>query len=154
MKVKNVTKDATTKFTFLASTQNSYDDRCSLLLCEPVTGRTHQIRRHAYAIGNPIIGDSQHGDSRVNRHWRENKDWDRLALHCWKLEFEFDGEEYQCIAPLSSQFQSLLLEMGLWEASIAKMPLLAIKQYDETGGTHGRHYRSRKQNCIEEESNV
>merc|ERR1712238_339532 len=49
--VKGVTKDAVTKFTVLGTTKgitNTTDDRCSLLLCEPVTGRTHQIRRHAY----------------------------------------------------------------------------------------------------------
>ena len=45
----------------------------TLLLCRPKTGRTHQIRKHLQrALNAPIIGDVQHGDSRVNRFWREN----------------------------------------------------------------------------------
>ena len=39
---------------------------CSLLFCEPYTGRTHQIRRHAIMLGHPILGDTQHGDTKVN----------------------------------------------------------------------------------------
>lgn len=54
---------------------------CTLVLASPRTGRIHQIRRHcARQLGMPIIGDSQHGDSFVNRFWRSKLD--RLALHC------------------------------------------------------------------------
>jgi tRNA pseudouridine65 synthase len=76
---------------------------CSLLLCEPLTGRTHQIRRHAYTMGHPILGDSQHGDTVVNRWWKKNKQWNRLALHCWKIEFTFDGTTHNCIAPVCAE---------------------------------------------------
>lgn len=59
---------------------------CSLVLCTPETGRTHQIRRHAYAMGFPVIGDSRHGDSKINRWWRENRNLNRLFLHCLSLD--------------------------------------------------------------------
>jgi 23S rRNA pseudouridine955/2504/2580 synthase/23S rRNA pseudouridine1911/1915/1917 synthase len=35
----------------------------SLILCKPVTGRTHQLRVHLKEIGHPILGDSQYSRS-------------------------------------------------------------------------------------------
>lgn len=42
----------------------------SLLLCEPVTGRTHQLRVHLSHIGHPILGDELYGEVSplINRH--------------------------------------------------------------------------------------
>jgi 23S rRNA pseudouridine1911/1915/1917 synthase len=53
--------------------------RESLLCCELVTGRTHQIRVHLAAEGWPIIGDRTYGssDPRIARQ----------ALHAWRLSF-------------------------------------------------------------------
>lgn len=36
-------------------------DNCSLLAVTPISGRTHQIRRHMAAIGHPIVGDKRYG---------------------------------------------------------------------------------------------
>ena len=50
-------KSAETRFSFLGqSALGSY-----LLQAEPITGRTHQIRVHAAAMGYPIIGDRFYG---------------------------------------------------------------------------------------------
>ena len=96
--VKGVSKEARTVFKLLASySGNEYKSQditdssfvssaCSLVLCSPETGRTHQIRRHANALGFPVIGDSAHGDSKVNRWWRENRKLNRLFLHCLNLD--------------------------------------------------------------------
>ena len=46
-------------------------ERYSLLMVHPITGRTHQIRRHFRAISHPLIGDTVHGDGKHNRLWRE-----------------------------------------------------------------------------------
>lgn len=100
LKVKGITKEAKTIFKLLSSTPGRNDENakqlndeyyyspaaCSLVLCTPLTGRTHQIRRHAYAMGLPIIGDSEHGDSKINRWWRQNRHLDRLFLHCFNLD--------------------------------------------------------------------
>ena len=38
----------------------------ALAEAKPVTGRTHQVRVHAYALGHPLIGDSLYGGSESN----------------------------------------------------------------------------------------
>jgi 23S rRNA pseudouridine1911/1915/1917 synthase len=55
------------------------ESRFSLVRCELVTGRTHQIRVHLAARGWPILGDSLYGESdeRLTRH----------ALHAWRVTF-------------------------------------------------------------------
>lgn len=160
----NVTKEAQTKFTLLATTvptttnDSSSDERgdgqCSLVLCEPITGRTHQIRRHARDIDHPIIGDSQHGISRVNRYWRERRGLDRLALHCWTLEFTMEedetSQESHCIvSPLPAELRRTLETYVpiVWKTAMKLHPRLLMEPYDETGGTHGRHYRSKQLVC-------
>jgi len=40
--------------------------RCAWLSMKPVTGRTHQLRAHAEAIGHPIIGDPKYGSRPQN----------------------------------------------------------------------------------------
>ena len=37
-----------------------YKDK-TLVLCRPITGRTHQIRVHMHSIGHPILGDYHYG---------------------------------------------------------------------------------------------
>jgi RluA family pseudouridine synthase len=46
----------------------------------PMTGRTHQIRVHASALGHPILGDSLYGA-------KETKFITRPALHAYSLTF-------------------------------------------------------------------
>lgn len=53
--------------------------RASLLLCEPVTGRTHQLRVHLKEMGHPILGDTQYGD--------KSSAYRRHMLHAWKIAF-------------------------------------------------------------------
>ncbi len=56
--------------------------RYSLVEAVPVTGRLHQIRRHLKHISCPLIGDVKYGKGPHNRHFRENYNLHRLALHC------------------------------------------------------------------------
>ncbi len=48
--------DAVTRYRVLAA-----NDGLSLVLCEPVTGRTHQLRVHLSHVGHPILGDEIYG---------------------------------------------------------------------------------------------
>jgi len=51
----------------------------SLLLLEPVTGRSHQLRVHLQSIGHPIVGDDLYGTPQGA--------CDRLLLHASRLAF-------------------------------------------------------------------
>ena len=46
-----------------------------------MTGRTHQIRRHAKLAGHPVVGDSRYGSTRAINYLIQNQGFDRLALH-------------------------------------------------------------------------
>lgn len=53
----------------------------SLVECELVTGRTHQIRAHMASIGCPILGDSKYGNNTANRELKLKYQ----ALCAWEL---------------------------------------------------------------------
>ena len=60
----------------------------SLMECELITGRTHQIRAQFAAAGHPLLGDGKYGKA------RENKKFDRKfqALYSYKLTFSFSTD--------------------------------------------------------------
>ena len=54
-------KKAITKWKRL-SIENHFGYKCTRLLLEPLTGRTHQLRMHCtYGLGHPIVGDLLYG---------------------------------------------------------------------------------------------
>lgn len=62
--------------------------RYSLMELTPKTGRKHQLRRHMSHLRHPIIGDSNHGDGRHNRFFKEHFGLNRLLLAATTLAFE------------------------------------------------------------------
>ena len=58
-------------------------DGLSLVECELITGRTHQIRAQMAASGHPLLGDGKYGklDKRYDRTYQ--------ALYSYKLLFDF-----------------------------------------------------------------
>jgi 23S rRNA-/tRNA-specific pseudouridylate synthase len=74
---RGVLNNATTYFHFVAGQDNGGGTmdcpRASLVLARPSTGRWHQIRRHLNGLSHPILGDATHGNSQVNREWREQR---------------------------------------------------------------------------------
>jgi len=68
-------------------------ERYSLVKVHPITGRTHQIRRHFRSISHPLIGDTVHGDGKHNRLWRglfkkPGGDANYLFLKAYSLELK------------------------------------------------------------------
>ena len=91
----------------------------SLIIAQPRTGRTHQIRKHCVSLNIPLIGDTEYCNHYTNRYWREqlqnstnqsfavntdndnnsksientSEDLFRLMLHCIALEIPIPSDE-------------------------------------------------------------
>ena len=57
----------------------------SLMECDLITGRTHQIRAQFAAAGHPLLGDGKYGSERDNRRYGRHGQ----ALYSYKLAFQF-----------------------------------------------------------------
>lgn len=88
--------------------------RVSLVEVEPESGRMHQIRRHFRHISHPVIGDTQHGDGRHNRLFRDRFAIRRLLLHALSIEFAHpaSGALTLISAPLPEEMSELFRRLG------------------------------------------
>ncbi|MDD4850962.1 MAG: RluA family pseudouridine synthase [Gemmiger sp.] len=95
-------KPSLTRYRVLGATPTA-----SLLLCETVTGRTHQIRVHLAHIGHPLAGDTLYGGhvNAIARH----------ALHCAAIRFAhpLTGAQTTVTAPLPGDMVALCAAWGL-----------------------------------------
>ena len=74
----------------------------TLLDLEPFTGRRHQLRAHAYAIGHPLIGDTRYGDKAVQARFG------RLLLHAARIDFpDTDGSRVVVDCPPGDDFSAV-----------------------------------------------
>ncbi|MEQ1567591.1 MAG: pseudouridine synthase [Myxococcota bacterium] len=105
---RGIERSAVTVFTAVAS---SAEPRVSLVLARPVTGRTHQIRRHLRDLSHPVLGDSSHGDTRVNQWFRAQYGLGRLALHCASLRV---AGEVEVRAPLAPELRAFGERLPWW----------------------------------------
>ncbi len=95
--------EAETQWKLLASGKNA-----SLLQCEPITGRTHQIRVHMAEMGHPILIDAQYA-----KRYRSSLVSRRPLLHAFQLQFEYEGNQIDVKTPLSEDFARALLWCGI-----------------------------------------
>jgi RluA family pseudouridine synthase len=58
----------------------------ALLQITLVTGRKHQIRRHAKLSGHPVTGDRRYGSKKSIGFLKENCGYNRLGLHAQSIE--------------------------------------------------------------------
>lgn len=80
----------------------------SLVLCEPLTGRTHQIRVHMAEMGHPILVDRQYAQS-----YRCPLFIQRTLLHAYRLQFTFRGQKIDLTAPLLLDMRDVLRNIGV-----------------------------------------
>ena len=60
----------------------------SLMECELLTGRTHQIRAQFAAKGHPLLGDNQYGSARQNEPYHRSYQ----ALYACQITFRFTSD--------------------------------------------------------------
>jgi len=58
----------------------------TLIECDLLTGRKHQIRRHARLAGHAVVGDTRYGTPRSLKFLRGEMGFTRLALHSFSLQ--------------------------------------------------------------------
>lgn len=90
----------------------------SLVACQPITGRMHQIRVHLSKLEAPIINDVLYGGqplylSALKRNYNLKK-WEdekpliqRFALHAFQLEFYTFEQRIQVEAPYPKDLRAL-----------------------------------------------
>lgn len=62
---------------------------------QPKTGKTHQLRVAMKSLGSPILGDKLYSGSQA----------DRVYLHAYQLDFEYENEKISVQAlPTSGHF--------------------------------------------------
>lgn len=101
---KGEMREATTEFRVIARAHE-----CSLVIAEPKTGRTHQIRVHFKAINHPVVCDPLYAPKRPCI-----LGFNRTALHALDLTFAgLDGNPRTVTAPLPPDFSAALSMFGL-----------------------------------------
>jgi RluA family pseudouridine synthase len=75
----------------------------ALIEAKPMTGRTHQIRVHAYALGYPLLGDTLYSAPKTDLIARP-------ALHAYSLSFNHpvSNERVTFTAPYADDFAQAL----------------------------------------------
>lgn len=88
--------------------------RYSLVEAVPLSGRTHQIRRHLKHRSLHIIGDVKYGKGDHNRFFRNEYGLNRLALHALDLGFLHPDNDAPIVfrAPLTDDLASPLTLAG------------------------------------------
>jgi RluA family pseudouridine synthase len=89
-------KPSETRFKVIKRYQES-----ALVEAKPMTGRTHQVRVHAYALGHPLLGD-------VLYSAEETDIIARPALHAYSLTIYVNGEHRTFKAPYHDDFRIAL----------------------------------------------
>jgi 23S rRNA-/tRNA-specific pseudouridylate synthase len=107
-------KESVTHFSLISGAGNY-----SVLEVKPETGRIHQIRVHAAALGHPVVCDNLYGKekpvmlSSIKRGWRgdpleERPILARLGLHSLEIKLP-DGQVFT--APLARDMSALVKQM-------------------------------------------
>jgi len=104
----------------------------SLLECNLVTGRQHQIRVHLAAIGHPLLVDSLYSDnnefylSTIKRNYNTREDYEekplinRLSMHAHSLKFydRFTNKEINIVADYHKDFEILKKKLQKYSAFV------------------------------------
>ncbi len=94
--------------------------RVSFVAMRPITGRTHQLRVHAAAIGHPIVGDYKYGGEAS----RVDGVADKLHLFCRSMTFQHPktGKVMTITAPVTGAMKDTWAFFGFDENATVEWP--------------------------------
>lgn len=94
--------------------------RVAFLAMQPVTGRTHQLRVHAAAMGHPIVGDYKYGGEEA----RIEGVADKMHLFCRSMTFRHPQNEKMMTleAPLTSAMKDTWTFFGFDDNARVEWP--------------------------------
>lgn len=85
----------------------AHSARYTLVEIMPLTGRKHQIRRHASLAGHAVVGDSRYGTPRAAQYLHRRFGFDRLALHARAISLQTPDSD----TPITVRTPALPAEM-------------------------------------------
>jgi tRNA pseudouridine65 synthase len=120
-KLKCSSQEAQTYFDPLDSVELPFQvdrystSRYSLISARPITGRTHQIRRHLKHLNHPIVGDVNHGNGKHNLFLSEKFEIRRMLLACTEISFQHPEKKklIQIKSAVCEEFLMALQKLGL-----------------------------------------
>jgi RluA family pseudouridine synthase len=82
----------------------------TLLKVDLGTGRTHQIRVHFAALGNPVVGDGEYGSKGLNRRHFQDLGLRRTFLHASELQLPHPdtGSVLKFKSPMPAELEAIL----------------------------------------------
>lgn len=96
-------------------------NRAAWVELQPLTGRTHQLRAHMAAIGNPIVGDAKYGGAEAFLTGGISR---KLHLHARRLKIDsLDKGKIDVTAELPPHFAESLAMLGFEALAGDMMPL-------------------------------
>lgn len=102
MKVHTDGKESLTRFKVLRNFEGY-----TFIECEPVTGRTHQIRVHAQFAGYSIVGDDKYSPNEANI-LAKSLGFKRLCLHAARLDIDYEGIKLTLEAPIEDAWKDAM----------------------------------------------
>lgn len=125
-------QQAATRYETLA-TRDGY----SLVLAEPLTGRTHQIRAHMAHLGTPLVGDGRyielaHAGQRAGDEAPRVDDAPRVMLHAWRIGIVYPttGAPFEVAAPVPGDLLAVARRLGLDEG-LARLGFESIREISD-----------------------
>ncbi len=112
-------------------------NNASLILCEPHTGRTHQIRVHMAEMGHPILVDRQYA-----KFFRSKIFAQRTLLHAHRLQFNFQGKAIDLTAPLLLDMRDILRDVAI---DMRHLRELLGKEEENQCGDKGHNHKNAKE---------
>ncbi|WP_226390699.1 RluA family pseudouridine synthase [Penaeicola halotolerans] len=121
--IAKINKDGKPALTYF-DTIKSYKAH-TLVECQPVTGRLHQIRAHISFMNAPICGDELYGGkplflSQIKRKFNLKKEEEerplmqRVALHAYAIHFEnLSGKKLDVVSPYPKDMAVLIKQLDL-----------------------------------------